>query len=340
MIRLFLLSLILIVAGLIHLITPEVFLPVMPEFIPFHLEIIYLTGILELVLGVGLVNKKTQDLAAKSTALYFLLLLPLHIYVSIRPIEIFGISSPLLLWGRTLFQFVFIFWALSLQTKSWIIQQVWKDLVFLHYEVDPKVIEKLVPFKLDLYNGKAILSIVPFKMEGIRFPFLPPIPWVSQLWELNIRTYVELNGVKGVYFFTLESDSKIAELVAQKFFYLPYRYAHIKAAVAGNNYQFQHKREGLNFKLTAKFQNPRPSTDFDLWATERYSLFTRHKNVIYRGVVSHKPWTHTDINICVVDDQFTKMVTNAPMKLVGSSYAQELKVRFTPFQKVPHTFKS
>ena len=141
-----------------------------------------------------------------------------------------------------------------------------------------------------------------------------------------------------MYFFTLETDSRIAEIVANKFFYLPYRYAHIKAAVAGNNYQFQHKREGLNFKLTAKFQNERKASEFDLWATERYSLFTLHKNMIYRGVVSHKPWTHTDINICVVEDQFTKMVTNGPLNLIGSSYAKELKVRFTPFQKVPHTF--
>lgn len=335
MIRLFFLSLVLIVAGLVHLITPDVFLPVMPEFIPFHLEIIYLTGVLELILGAGLLFKRTQDFSAKTTALYFLLLLPLHIYVSLKPIEIFGITSPALLWARTLFQFVFIFWALSLQTKSWMIQQIWKDLVFLHYEVDPKVLENLVPFKLDLYNGKAILSIVPFKMEGIRFPFLPAIPWISKLWELNIRTYVEVNGVKGVYFFTLETDSKIAELVAKKFFYLPYRYSNIKAALAGNNYQFQHKREGLNFKLTAKFQNERKASAFDLWATERYSLFTLHKNVIYRGVVQHEPWTHTDISICVMEDEFTKMVTTAPLKLVGSSYSKELRVRFTPFQKVP-----
>ena len=108
MIKLFSLSFILFVAGLVHLIRPEVFLPAIPLFISFPYEVIYLTGILEIILAVGLIRKKTQDMSAKIVALYFFILVPVHIYVALMNIEIFGIQSPALLWGRTLFQFVFI----------------------------------------------------------------------------------------------------------------------------------------------------------------------------------------------------------------------------------------
>ena len=330
----FLLSLILLIAGLVHLVKPEVFLPAFPKVIPFKIELIYVTGVFEIILAIGLLIKKFQDLAAKTTALYFLLLLPVHMYVSLYSVEIFGINNPILLWARTLFQFVFFFWALSLQNKGWIIEQKWKHVLFLHYKIDPEIIQPLVPFKLDLYEGQAVISIVPFLMEGIRFPFLPAIPWISKLWELNIRTYVEVNGIKGIYFFTLETDSKIGELIAQKFFHLPYRYSKISAYIEKNNYKFNHQREEYSFNLEAEILESKSNHEFDDWATERYSLFTKKENQTFQGIVAHEPWELRNISINQLENNFTSMVTNEEMKLCGSSYADYLKVRFRPFIKI------
>lgn len=325
------LALILLIAGVIHLASPEVFLAAFPFWVPYKIELIYLTGVLEIVLAIGLMIKKFQDLSAKTTALYFLLLLPIHIYVSFYSIEIFGINNPFLLWGRTLFQFVFFFWALSLQEKGWIIEQEWKKVLFLHYKIDPKFIQPLVPFKLDLHEGQAVISIVPFLMEGIRFPFLPSIPKLSKLWELNIRTYVEVNGIKGIYFFTLETDSKIGELIARYFFHLPYRYSKISTKMKKNNYSFSHQRENYQFNFEAEILENKTKNEFDVWASERYCLFTQHKNKIYKGIVEHRSWDLREIRIEKIENNFTSMVTNKELKLVGSSYAEYLKVRFKPF---------
>jgi uncharacterized protein YqjF (DUF2071 family) len=41
----------------------------------------------------------------------------------------------------------------------------WKRAVFLHYEVDPAVLQKCVPYDLDLLDGRAYVSFVAFTLE-------------------------------------------------------------------------------------------------------------------------------------------------------------------------------
>ena len=115
MLRLIGLTFILGTAGIIHFMDPFAFANSIPLFVPYKLELIYLTGVLEFLLVIGLLIKKTRPLFAKLTAVYFILLIPIHLYVSIYSIPMFGVSDPLLLWGRTLFQFIFIWWAYSLR---------------------------------------------------------------------------------------------------------------------------------------------------------------------------------------------------------------------------------
>lgn len=115
MFRLITLCLILSLAGMVHFMDPYAFANSIPLFVPYKLELIYVTGALEFVLVAGLVLKKSRPLFAQLTALYFVLLIPIHLYVAINSIPMFGVSDPLLLWGRTLFQFVFIWWAYSLR---------------------------------------------------------------------------------------------------------------------------------------------------------------------------------------------------------------------------------
>lgn len=329
--RLYLLSAFILIAGLLHLISPEKFLPAIPPFLPFAFFIIYLTGAFEILMAILLLRPKTQDLAAKTLAAYFLILLPVHIYVAYYGIEIFGVHSKLLLWGRTVFQFVFYFWALSLQKESWVIKQVWRDVLFIHYRLPAEKIKDQVPFELDLYEGEAVLSVIPFYMDSIRFPFLPPIPRISSLWELNIRTYVNVNGVKGIYFFTLETDSKIAEVIARMFFHLPYRYSKIKAKVSTGSYHFQHSRANLHFSLSALLDNSTQTSPFTAWASERYSLFTIKNGISYEGIVQHDPWELNNVKRIEINNHFTKMVTPDVGEMIGASYAKEMKVSFKNF---------
>ena len=92
---------------------PDIYLPAMPNYLPFHLELIYLTGIIEIFFGVGIILRSVYKITSILTAIYFLAILPAHIHVSLNGIEMFGVSSQTLLWLRTIFQFVLIHWALK-----------------------------------------------------------------------------------------------------------------------------------------------------------------------------------------------------------------------------------
>jgi uncharacterized protein len=59
-----------------------------------------------------------------------------------------------------------------------------------------------LPLPIDTYEGTAYVGIVPFHMTGIRLRGLPPIPFTDRFPELNVRTYVTLDGKPGVYFFS------------------------------------------------------------------------------------------------------------------------------------------
>lgn len=114
-IKLYLICLILSIAGIVHFINPQAFMVAMPPYIPWHLEIIYFTGLLEFVFVIGLLIKKYRSLCAKLLALYFIAILPAHFHIALNGIPMFGIDNPILLWGRTAFQPVFIWWAYSLR---------------------------------------------------------------------------------------------------------------------------------------------------------------------------------------------------------------------------------
>lgn len=106
---------ILLIAGLLHLIIPTLFLPAMPHFLPFPILLVYLTGLIELILAGALLYRPTRKNSAIILTVYLIILLIPHIYVSYYGIEIFTISSKALLWLRTVFQIPLIFWAWALR---------------------------------------------------------------------------------------------------------------------------------------------------------------------------------------------------------------------------------
>lgn len=323
MVSRFILSFVLSVAGVLHLISPQLFDPAIPFDLKFEINL--MSGIFEIILSIGLWVKPFRDFFARLTALWFLFLTPIHIYVSWFEIPIFGVSHPLLLWARTGFQFVLFFWALSLQEKGWIISQAWSDVLFMHYEVDPKKLQDKIPYPLDLFEGKAVVSIVPFEMGGIRFPFLPTIPGLSRLYELNLRTYVKIGNRPLVYFMTLDANHLIGVLIARTFFRLPYRWRKMKLRKE-ENYMF----ESDSLQIVANIEDTSVETEFDRWTTERYALVTKFAKRDLVGFVDHRPWDLKRVQIKKIENNFSAEFIELK-QFLGASYAKNLKVRFRPF---------
>ena len=67
--------------GIRHFIDPDFFLAIMPNYLTFHLEFVYLTGIAEVVLGLMLLSKKTRKTGAIGLIILLILVFPANIHL-------------------------------------------------------------------------------------------------------------------------------------------------------------------------------------------------------------------------------------------------------------------
>lgn len=67
--------------------------------------------------------------------------------------------------------------------------QQWRDLFFLHWSCPPDLVEKTLPegLRVDTYQERAYLGIIPFRIPEIRPFFLPPLLSL-RMQEINVRT--------------------------------------------------------------------------------------------------------------------------------------------------------
>src|SRR5829696_7272388 len=136
---------------------------------------------------------------------------------------------------------------LSLRTRPTglpIMYQSWGDLLFMHWPVSVESLRVLIPepLAIDTHGGTAWIGITPFTMWGIRPVFAPALPRLSESHELNVRTYVHLDGVPGVWFFSLDASNTIAVLGARLAFHLPYFKAHMRLERRGRAICFTSRR--------------------------------------------------------------------------------------------------
>ena len=70
----------LIFGGIQHFIKPTFYIPFVPEFLPFTMPIIYVSGFVEIVVGVLVFIKKYEKIGAWGILILMLLFLPIHIW--------------------------------------------------------------------------------------------------------------------------------------------------------------------------------------------------------------------------------------------------------------------
>lgn len=110
-ILLYLLVLFYVAMGVMHLLNPNQYLPMMPAWIPAHTFLIYFSGVVEIVLGVLLLPIKTRALSAKIIiAMLVVYFFAIHIPQSIDFYQTKneGFVGSIV---RLPFQFLFIAWA-------------------------------------------------------------------------------------------------------------------------------------------------------------------------------------------------------------------------------------
>ncbi len=183
--------------------------------------------------------------------------------------------------------------------------QKWRDLLFLHWSWDPGEIQATLPpgLRVDTFEDRAYVGVVPFFMRDIRPRFCPAIPWLSDFLELNLRTYVydERSGLPGVWFYALDCNRRLAVRVARRFFHLPYFDARMNARIDSGDHTVDyssHRRRSperlvstFRYRGAAPLELPAPAS-LAYFLVERYLLFSfdRVHRVLYSGQVHHAPY--------------------------------------------------
>jgi uncharacterized membrane protein len=101
-----------VAAGANHFINPAPYLGMMPQEIPAHLELVYISGVAEIAGGLGLILPATRRLAAWGLVVLFIAIVPANINMAVNELPLDKTSIPSwALWARLPLQLVFIAWA-------------------------------------------------------------------------------------------------------------------------------------------------------------------------------------------------------------------------------------
>lgn len=108
-----------VAAGVAHFRTPEPFVKIVPPYLPSPYVLVYVSGIFEILGGLGLLVPATRLIAGWGLIALLLAVFPANIYMATAGVKIGGFpSQPWMAWARLPFQFVLIgliYWACELE---------------------------------------------------------------------------------------------------------------------------------------------------------------------------------------------------------------------------------
>lgn len=84
----FILAFFLILAGVFHFVKPHFFMKIMPDYIPMHLQMVYISGAVEILCGILLLFPETQKWGAYLSIALFIAVFPANIEMAKKFYEI------------------------------------------------------------------------------------------------------------------------------------------------------------------------------------------------------------------------------------------------------------
>ena len=208
-----------------------------------------------------------------------------------------------------------------------VMYQNWRQLLFLHWVVDPDLVQHTLPhgLKVDTFEGQTYIGLVPFFMCGVRPRFLTSVPYLSNFMEVNVRTYVyDQQGTPGVWFYSLDANQLLAVHLARYFFKLPYFHAQMHATAmtpwglrASDHIPINYHtwRRGTPEMTASRFvyqstgeKVTAPPNTLEFFLVERYVLFaTPRPRQLATGRVYHSPYPIFKATVTAWDDQLVQL---------------------------------
>ena len=215
----------------------------------------------------------------------------------------------------------------------------WLGALFLHFEMDARRLQPFIPFELDLWEGRAVISLVAFTMRGMRLAPLGKLgAWLCRPIAthpfLNCRTYVQHKGEAGICFLSEWLTNRMSVWCGPALYSLPYRHAAIEyrcdglelhgtVAARDGRFSFEGELEKDSFEECA-------GNSFDQFLLERYAAFnaghsagSRFRSTRRLFRVRHEPWRQVRATVSILDDMLLRrtMPWWPEARLVGVNYS-------------------
>ena len=194
-----------------------------------------------------------------------------------------------------------------------VMKMEWLRLTFLHWAYDPEVVQRLLPegLTVETYDGKAWVALVPFAM--VAKPALgPAIPWASNFWETNVRTYVRgPDGRTGVWFLSLEASRFGAMAAARLAYSLPYFWSRMRLVetepgrqilyVAHRRWPGPRSESVVQVRIGEPYR-PDELTERDHFMTARFALWANTRRGLRWTPADHPSWQLHRAELLRLDD--------------------------------------
>ncbi len=217
----------------------------------------------------------------------------------------------------------------------------WMRLLMIHFEVDAEMLQRDVPYQLDLRDGRAFVSLVAFTMENMHPRHGGKLgAWLCRPIAthdfLNVRTYVQHNDEPGIHFLAEWLSSWLAVKLGPTTFGLPYRHGRINYehnwSIRSIRGQVVDARTNARFAYCADLKTGTPNLaicergSLDEWLMERYTAFNcvGGRRKFFR--IWHPPWPQRQAAVEIQD--LSLLLENWPIfadaRFVGANFSPGL----------------
>lgn len=213
----------------------------------------------------------------------------------------------------------------------------WEDLTFIHWRLDPAVVQRLLPAGLtvETCDGSAWVGLVPFFLR-VGLPRVRPVPWLSRFAETNVRTYARSeDGTSGVWFFSLDAARLGAVVVARSTYRLPYFWSKMSIDRSGSTISYRCARRwprprgtsAATIEIGERYE-PDELTELDHFLTARWALFSAPRSGLQQARAFHDPWPLQRARVVVLDDTLVAAAgLPTPQGVPLVHFAPSVKVR-------------
>ena len=220
----------------------------------------------------------------------------------------------------------------------------WRSISFLHWRVDPAVMQQLVPRGLEvlIHDASAWVSVTPFVIR-VRPPGLPAVSGLATFPETNVRTYVAgPDGRQGLWFLRMEVTQAwfVAALRAVG---LPYVRQRMSVTADGGaiTYVSQPRAGGApGHRIVVRpgqALSPPSGGPTARFLTARWAAYHRRGRILLRTPAEHPPWPlqTAAVEDCAVAGLFAAAGLPAPQARPAlAHYSPGVRVRIGPPARV------